>query len=273
MRVERFMLFFPPILAKVRRGETEYGIGAVPLGGYVKITGMTPHEELTPEVAPRAYLNMPVWKRVVVIGAGPFVNVVIAFLIIWALFVANGIAHVALDVDSVSQGGPAAAAPAARGSRAVSGRDAGLRARARLRGGRPPLRRAAEADRLAHVRRHPGRGVSRGDAGDRRRRARRAPRRRADLAPLRAGPERREGHDAARTDLRNPQRARGPGARGGRDGHRHVGRHAADGDPHRRGLLRQPEARRRSAGVVGSLPRPPASPSRCPPRGRWRSWR
>ena len=110
MRVERFMLFFPPILAKVRRGETEYGIGAVPLGGYVKITGMTPHEELTPEVAPRAYLNMPVWKRVVVIAAGPFVNVVIAFLIIWALFVANGIAHVALDVDSVSQGSPAAAA-------------------------------------------------------------------------------------------------------------------------------------------------------------------
>ena len=41
MRVERFMLFFPPILWKVRRGETEYGIGAIPLGGYVKIVGMT----------------------------------------------------------------------------------------------------------------------------------------------------------------------------------------------------------------------------------------
>jgi regulator of sigma E protease len=110
MRVERFMLFFPPIVAKVRRGETEYGIGAVPLGGYVKITGMTPHEDLTPEVAPRAYLNMPVWKRVVVIAAGPFVNIVIAFLIIWALFVANGIGHVALQVDDVSKGSPAAAA-------------------------------------------------------------------------------------------------------------------------------------------------------------------
>jgi regulator of sigma E protease len=71
---------------------------------------MTPHEELTPEVAPRAYLNMPVWKRVVVIAAGPFVNIVIAFLIIWALFLANGIAHVALNVDSVSKGSPAAAA-------------------------------------------------------------------------------------------------------------------------------------------------------------------
>ena len=46
MRVERFMLFFPPILAKVRRGETEYGVGAIPLGGYVKITGMSPAEDI-----------------------------------------------------------------------------------------------------------------------------------------------------------------------------------------------------------------------------------
>jgi regulator of sigma E protease len=48
MRVERFALFFPPLLVRVRRGETEYGIGAIPLGGYVKITGMSPHEELDP---------------------------------------------------------------------------------------------------------------------------------------------------------------------------------------------------------------------------------
>ena len=45
MRVERFALFFPPLLLKVRRGETEYGIGAIPLGGYVRITGMNPREE------------------------------------------------------------------------------------------------------------------------------------------------------------------------------------------------------------------------------------
>ena len=56
---------------KVRRGETEYAIGAIPLGGYVKITGMSPHEELPPEVAPRAYFNQPPWKRIVVIAAGP----------------------------------------------------------------------------------------------------------------------------------------------------------------------------------------------------------
>jgi regulator of sigma E protease len=49
MRVERFSLFFPPTIFKVRRGETEYAIGAIPAGGYVKITGMNP-EEITPSL-------------------------------------------------------------------------------------------------------------------------------------------------------------------------------------------------------------------------------
>ena len=66
MRVERFSLFFPPLLARVRRGETEYAVGAIPLGGYVKITGMNPAEEIPPEVAHRAYYRQPVWKRIVV---------------------------------------------------------------------------------------------------------------------------------------------------------------------------------------------------------------
>src|SRR5215213_1081248 len=82
MRVERFSLFFPPLLARVRRGETEYAIGAVPLGGYVKITGMNPAEEIAPEVAHRAYFRQPVWKRIVVIGAGPAVNIALAFVLL-----------------------------------------------------------------------------------------------------------------------------------------------------------------------------------------------
>src|SRR5579884_311284 len=90
MRVERFSLFFGPLLWKVRRGETEYGIGPIPLGGYVKISGMNPREELPPEVAPRAYYNQPVWKRVVVILAGPAVNLLIAFLILTGIFWSQG---------------------------------------------------------------------------------------------------------------------------------------------------------------------------------------
>ena len=131
MRVERFFLFFPPKLVSVKRGETEYGIGMIPLGGFVKITGMNP-EELEPETAPaaepagrdelrtgaeagrdtsqgllqriesagedpsepealppdvlkRAYYNQPVWKRVVVIAAGPTMNILIAFVILFFL--------------------------------------------------------------------------------------------------------------------------------------------------------------------------------------------
>ncbi len=85
MRVERFFLFFPPKLASFKRGETEYGIGAIPLGGFVKITGMNPDEELPPEVAPRAYYHQPVWKRIVVIAAGPAMNLMLAFVILFAL--------------------------------------------------------------------------------------------------------------------------------------------------------------------------------------------
>src|SRR5437660_1545785 len=91
MRVERFSLFFGPLLVRFRRGETEYGIGPIPLGGYVRITGMNPHEQIPPEVAPRAYYNQPVWKRVVVILAGPAVNLVIAFVLLAAIFWSDGI--------------------------------------------------------------------------------------------------------------------------------------------------------------------------------------
>ena len=68
----RALLAVLPAAARaVRRGETEYAIGAMPLGGYVKITGMNPNEEIPPEIAHRAYFRQPVWKRIVVIAAGP----------------------------------------------------------------------------------------------------------------------------------------------------------------------------------------------------------
>src|SRR5919199_67972 len=107
MRVERFSLFFPPLVAKVRRGETEYAIGAIPLGGYVKISGMSPNEDLPPEVLPRAYYRQPVWKRIVVIAAGPAVNLVLAFVILWALFWADGVTRQEIGVNTVERGTPA----------------------------------------------------------------------------------------------------------------------------------------------------------------------
>jgi regulator of sigma E protease len=107
MRVERFFLFFPPKLISVRRGETEYGIGWIPLGGFVKITGMNPEEDLPPEVAARGYYKQPVWKRIVVISAGPAMNVLVAFVILFALgLTSEQLTH---RVGSTTAGSPAAA--------------------------------------------------------------------------------------------------------------------------------------------------------------------
>ena len=108
MRVERFSLFFGPLLVKFRRGETEYGIGPIPLGGYVKITGMNPNEDIPEEARPRAYYNQPVWKRVVVILAGPAVNLLLAFAIIYGLLLSNGQPVVIKRVAAVERSTPAA---------------------------------------------------------------------------------------------------------------------------------------------------------------------
>ena len=109
MRVERFSIFFPPFITRRKRGETEYCVGVIPLGGYVKITGMNPNEEIEDEaIKARAYYVQPVWKRIVVIGAGPFVNIVVAFLILWGLFLINGSATQTQKVDKLSAGFPAA---------------------------------------------------------------------------------------------------------------------------------------------------------------------
>jgi regulator of sigma E protease len=108
MRVERFFLFFPPKLVSVRRGETEYGIGAIPLGGFVKISGMNPDEKLPPGEEHRGYYHQPVWKRIVVIGAGPAVNILLAFAILFV--VSLSIHDRNQTVGEIVPGSPAAAA-------------------------------------------------------------------------------------------------------------------------------------------------------------------
>ena len=93
MRVERFSLFFPPKLVSVRRGETEYAIGALPLGGYVRITGMTPEElhGVDARIAVRGFSMQAPWKRVAVILAGPFMNILIAFVLFAAVLLSGNL--------------------------------------------------------------------------------------------------------------------------------------------------------------------------------------
>lgn len=80
MKVERFSVFMGRPLLSFSRGETEYGVGWLPLGGYVKITGMTPDEAIDPADEPRAYYRAGTGARIATIFAGPAVNLVIAFL-------------------------------------------------------------------------------------------------------------------------------------------------------------------------------------------------
>lgn len=155
MRVERFSIFFGRPLARFTRGETEYGIGWLPLGGFVKITGMTRDEELPPEVVPRAYYAAKTWKKVAVIFAGPFVNLVVAFLC-FTLYFWIGIPSFqpSSNVEAVTPGSPAAAIGIAPGDRMLSVNgvamtgEAGLeKARAELvrNPGRPVVVRYAHA--------------------------------------------------------------------------------------------------------------------------------
>jgi regulator of sigma E protease len=110
MRVEKFSLFFPPTLLSKRRGETVYALGAIPLGGYVKISGMNPSEDLSDEVRTRAYYSQPVWKRIVVIAAGPAMNLLLAFLLLFCFIFVIGGETGSSKVGLIEKGYPAASA-------------------------------------------------------------------------------------------------------------------------------------------------------------------
>lgn len=85
MRVERFSLGFPPRLAGIKIGETDYCISATPLGGYVKISGMIDEsmdtEYLEKEPQPWEFRSKPVWQRMIVISAGVIFNMILAAII------------------------------------------------------------------------------------------------------------------------------------------------------------------------------------------------
>jgi membrane-associated protease RseP (regulator of RpoE activity) len=90
MKVTEYFLGFGPRLWSIRRGETEYGIKAIPAGGYVKILGMTSVEEVDPADEPRTYRQRPFHNRLIVAVAGSFMHGVMAFVLLWGLFVFIG---------------------------------------------------------------------------------------------------------------------------------------------------------------------------------------
>ncbi len=87
-KVEQYFVGFGPRIWSFRRNGIEYGIKALPLGGYVKIAGMNPYEPVAPEDQHRAYGSKPIWQRALVIGAGPGSHFVVAAILfaIWLAF-------------------------------------------------------------------------------------------------------------------------------------------------------------------------------------------
>ncbi|OBK89301.1 RIP metalloprotease [Mycobacterium sp. 1165178.9] len=85
MKVRRYFVGFGPTLWSTRRGEIEYGLKAIPLGGFCDIAGMTSVEELAPDEADRAMFKQAAWKRVAVLFAGPAANFVIAIVLLYGI--------------------------------------------------------------------------------------------------------------------------------------------------------------------------------------------
>ncbi len=136
VRVPQYMVGFGPTLWSFKRGETEYGIKAIPLGGYVRLVGMyapgdprrdqrkgrlaefvqsardASAEEILPGEEHRAFYNLSTPKKLVVMFGGPFVNLVIAFVLFVAIFTTFGIQQPTSTLGSVSQCVLPATAPA-----------------------------------------------------------------------------------------------------------------------------------------------------------------
>lgn len=91
MKVRRYFVGFGTTLWSVRRGETEYGLKAIPAGGFCDIAGMTAVEELAPDEVDRAMYKQKTWKRVAVLAAGPGMNFVIGVLLVYVIAVIWGL--------------------------------------------------------------------------------------------------------------------------------------------------------------------------------------
>jgi membrane-associated protease RseP (regulator of RpoE activity) len=90
MKATQFFIGFGPTIWSTTRGETEYGVKALPFGAFVKITGMTTMDEVDPADEPRAMRNKPRWQRAIVMVAGSFMHFALAFVLLILLGLAIG---------------------------------------------------------------------------------------------------------------------------------------------------------------------------------------
>ncbi|WP_018655231.1 M50 family metallopeptidase [Actinomadura flavalba] len=159
MKAAEYFVGFGPTLWSRRRGETEYGVKAIPLGGYVRIVGYTPLEDVPEADRDRAFYRQPAGRRAVVIGAGVVVNLVFAFVLLVLMATALGVPRPGTATTTIARVAPCVPGTCGEGAAPSPARAAGLRPGDRVVafGGRPvrdwaELRAAIDAAR-------PGRDV------------------------------------------------------------------------------------------------------------------
>ena len=121
MKVEKFFLFFGPTLWSFRKGDTEYGVKALPLGGFVKIVGMSASEPIDPADQGRTFYEQPAWQRAIVLSAGSFTHFVLAAILIFAALTLIGLPQPPeAELDVVLADSPGAEAGLKAGDRIVA---------------------------------------------------------------------------------------------------------------------------------------------------------
>ena len=110
MKVTEFFLGFGKRLWSFTRGETEFGIKAIPAGGYCRIEGMTPRDEMPIGEESRAFFGATTTRKLIVLGAGSFAHFVIGFLLIFSIFFGVGVNTLLSDISQVAPNSAAAAA-------------------------------------------------------------------------------------------------------------------------------------------------------------------
>ncbi len=122
-----FSVGFGPKLWVKKKGETEYALSAFPLGGYVKMVGEDPDDEVSQVDIQRSFAHKSLLKRIAIVAAGPGFNLLLAVLFLMVVFLFYGVPVISTQIGSVEKGSPAELAGIQKGDRIISinGRDVG----------------------------------------------------------------------------------------------------------------------------------------------------
>jgi len=118
--VEKFSLGFGPKILSKTVGRTEYRLSAIPLGGYVKMVGEQPDEELDLADIPYSFTHKNVFQRILIVASGPFFNFFLAIVIFFGIFWFSGMMMMEPVIGDVSEGSPAETAGVQSGDKVLA---------------------------------------------------------------------------------------------------------------------------------------------------------